>query len=203
MLVLSLSLQARENPFFPSIGEQDLTQTSNKDNSIAPLKRVAIELPSHARVLQKVSVTFKSLDGSIEVKSINLKKAVDWHLPIFISQSMGEISTIKTPKKNKTIKYTPLFKSKYVSFYHNNKELKVVTKDKIIRNFLVTAPHKIVMDFKRVTNLKSMIKHLNGLIFKKIHIGTHKDYYRAVIELDGKYRYKMVKKPYGYSFYLR
>ena len=201
-LALFLSLQARQNPFFPSVGEQDLTQTSNKDTSIPMLKRAIIELPSHSRVLKKVSVTYKTLDGSIETKSIELNKAVDWHLPIFISQSMGEITTKKIIKKQKNKKYITLFKSKYVKFYKHTNELKIITKDKIIRHFLITNPHKIVIDFKRITNLKSMVKHLNTSIFKKVHIGTHKDYYRVVIELDGKYKYEIVKKSYGYSFYL-
>ncbi len=202
-LILTFSLQARQNPFFPSVGEQDLIQTSNKDTTVASLKRVAIKLPSHARVLQKVSVTYKSLDGSIETKSIDLNKAVDWHIPIFISQSMGAISTKETPKKHKKINYKQIFKSKYVNFYESSRELKIVTKDKIIRNFLLTSPHRIVIDFKRSTNLKSAVKKIDKSIFKKISLGTHKDYYRAVIELDGTYKYEMLKKTYGYSFYLR
>lgn len=202
-LILTFSLQARQNPFFPSVGEQDLIQTSNKDTTVASLKRVAIKLPSHARVLQKVSVTYKSLDGSIETKSIDLNKAVDWHIPIFISQSMGNISTKETPKKNKKINYKQIFKSKYLTFYKNAKELKIVTNDKIIRNFLLTSPHRIVIDFKRSANLKSIVKNIDKSIFKKISLGTHKDYYRAVVELDGKYRYTMQKISNGYLFKLR
>ena len=198
ILVVFISLQARQNPFFPSVGEQDLLTTSNKELLTPMLKRATIELPSHARVLQKVTVTYKNLDGSIETKSIKLNKAVDWHIPLFVSQSMGDMSTKKRSKK-----FIHLFKSKNVDFFKNYKELKVVTKDKIIRHFLVTNPHKIVMDFKRITNLKSMFKNLNTSVFKKIHIGTHKDFYRAVIELDGKYRYNMQKISNGYLFKLR
>ncbi len=202
-LILVFSLQARQNPFFPSVGEQDLTQTSNKDTSVPLLKRAAIKLPSRARILKKVSVTYKSLDGSIETKSIDLNKAVDWHLPIFISQSMGEVSTKEIPKKQKKINYKQIFKSKYLSFYKNSKELKIITNDKIIRNFLLASPHRIVIDFKRSTNLKSITKNIDKSIFKKISLGTHKDYYRAVVELDGKYRYKMHKISNGYLFKLR
>ncbi|MCF6330777.1 MAG: AMIN domain-containing protein [Sulfurimonas sp.] len=202
-LILVFSLQARQNPFFPSVGEQDLTQTSNKDTSVPLLKRAAIKLPSRARVLKKVSVTYKSLDGSIETKSIDLNKAVDWHLPIFISQSMGEVSTKEIPKKQKKISYKQIFKSKHLSFYKNSKELKIITNDKVIRNFLLASPHRIVIDFKRSTNLKSIIKNIDKSIFKKISLGTHKDYYRAVVELDGKYRYKMEKISNGYLFKLR
>lgn len=200
-LILLFSLEARENPFFPSLGEEDLLQTSNKNTSITPLRRATIKLPSHARALQKVSVTYKSLDGSIETTSIELNRAVDWHLPIFISQSMGNIQTKKIKEKDK--KYKQLFKSKYLKLYESSKELKIVTEDKIIRNFLLTSPHRIVIDFKRSVHLKSVVKYIDKSIFKRVSLGTHKDYYRAVIELDGTYKYEITKKSYGYSLYLR
>ena len=199
-LVLFLSLQARENPFFPSVGEQDLIKTSNKNTSVQALKRATIKLPSQARILKKVSVTYKSLDGSIETQSIDLNKAIDWHLPIFISQNIGN-ATID--KEEKTKKYNLLFKSKYIKMYEFSKELKIVTKDKIIRNFLLTSPHRIVIDFKRSVNLKSVVKKNNRSIFKKVNLGTHKDYYRVVVELDGKYRYGVKKISNGYLFKLR
>lgn len=203
-LVLFFSLEARQNPFFPSSGEQDLTQTSNTSTFIPALKRATIKLPSHARVIQKVSITYKSLDGSIETKSIDLNNIVDWHIPIFISQSMGEIASNKDLKiKIKDKEYKSLFKSKHVNLYESSRELKVVTKDKIIRNFLLTSPHRIVIDFKRNVHLKSIVKNIDKSVFKRVHLGTHKDYYRAVIELDGTYKYEMLKKSYGYSFYLR
>jgi hypothetical protein len=51
-----------------------------------PLKRATIAISSQARVIKKVTVEFKNLDGSIESKSIDLDNAIDWHLPLFISQ---------------------------------------------------------------------------------------------------------------------
>ncbi|MDY0238878.1 MAG: AMIN domain-containing protein, partial [Campylobacterales bacterium] len=40
-------------------------------------------------------------------------------------------------------------------------------------------------------------------IFSKIRVGNHAGYYRAVIELDGLYRYNMQKIPDGYILNLR
>ncbi len=92
-VLLLATLNARENPFFPLVGEKDIPLTSNEDRNKEPLKRAAITLPAQARILQKVTVEFKNLDGSLESKSIELDNYVDWHLPIFISQSYGDTQT--------------------------------------------------------------------------------------------------------------
>ncbi len=199
---LFLNLDARENPFFPSSGEKDLPNTTNKDLSVSPLKRAALSLPSSARRVQKVTIEYKNLDGSIEKKDIELNNAIDWHLPIFISQSMGDLTQKTVSKKTTSTKYKHLYTSKNVKFYQKDKELKIVSNDKILRDFLVTNPYKLVIDFKKDVNLKSETKNLNTPVFKKIVLGTHDGYYRAVITLDGQYKYSKVKKPYGYVIQL-
>ena len=96
-----ISLHARENPFFPSDGELDLSLTTNQTADYQPLKQATITLPSTARVLQKVTISYKNLDGTIEEKSIELQNSIDWHLPLFISQSytssFDDVKTIKVP----------------------------------------------------------------------------------------------------------
>lgn len=201
-LFLILSLDARENPFFPADGSKDITYTSNENRTSPPLKRATITLPSQARVIQKVTIEYKNLDGSQESKSIELDNSIDWHLPIFISQSYSQ-NLEKKPNKTKKLKYKKLASIKYASFYASGKNLKIITKDKIIRNFLLVQPHRIVVDFKRDTSLKSLTKKNKNTIFKKIRIGNHAGYYRAVIELDGYYRYKMSKSSDGYIFTLK
>lgn len=201
IFVLIITLNARNNPFFPAEGEKDILQTSNKSTAIPALKRATIELPANARVLQKVTLEYKNLDGSVETKSIELQNSVDWHLPIFISQNYGVFSNKEEPKKAK--KFTKIATSKYASFHTSGKTMKIVTKDKIIRNFLLVQPHRIVVDFKRDTSLKSLVKNVKNNIFTKVKIGNHEGYYRAVIELDGYYRYKMKKVQGGYTFTLR
>ena len=196
-----ITLDARTNPFFPSQGEKDIPHTSNKATTLPALKRATIELPPHSRVLQKVTIEYKNLDGSVHTKSIELENAVDWHLPIFISQSYGSLQSKK--KSTKSLKYKKIAASKYASFYSSEKTLKVVTKDKMIRNFLLTDPHRIVLDFKRDSSLKSSIKSVKNSIFSKVRVGNHDGYYRTVIELDGAYRYSMKKVQDGYTFTLR
>lgn len=207
---LLLTLQARENPFFPSKGEKDIPYTSNQVKAAQPLKRSSITLPSSARIIKKVTVEYENLDASVETRTIELDNAIDWHLPIFISQNYSQMQTqtqsqklTKDSKKKKTLKYKKIASVKHASFFSSKKSLKIVTNDKIIRNFLLTRPHRIVIDFKRDTNLKSYTKENPKNVFCKVRVGNHSGYYRAVIELDGFYQYKMQKVSDGYIFNLR
>jgi len=213
-LLLLTSLVARENPFFPSSGEKDIPLTSNINSKLTPLKRATLTLPSTARVIEGVTVNYKSLDGSRHSESIELDNSVDWHIPIFISQSYtNEEQKVNGPKKKGTkAKVAPKKKSSYkkiagiklISFYAKDKKLKIITQDKIIRNFLLVQPHRIVCDFKRDTNIKSYLKEMaKDSVFTKIRVGNHDGYYRVVIELDGYYRYTTKDTKNGYLFELK
>lgn len=208
--LLTLTIDARQNPFFPTKGEVDIPFTSNAKTTLDPLKRAAITIPSNARVIKKVTIDFINLDGTTSSKSININNSLDWHLPIFVSQSMGgdnSVKQVKTSKnkvksvpkqKIKNKKFTKLYSLGFTTFYKKSKELKIVTKDFIVRDFLLTSPHRIVLDFKKDLDMKSKFKTFKSRYFKKISFGVHKDYYRVVIELDGHYRYKKEKKKKSY-----
>nr|WP_321267411.1 AMIN domain-containing protein [uncultured Sulfurimonas sp.] len=206
-LFLLTTLEARENPFFPAKGEKDIPYTSNKVKKLEPLKRSSITLPSSARVIKKVTIEYENLDASLEKRSIELENIIDWHLPIFISQNYSQNNSDTNEEessvKKSEIKYNEIASIEFARFLSEKKNLKIITDDKIIRNFLLVKPHRIVLDFKRDTNLKSYEKENKNNIFCKVRIGNHSGYYRAVIELDGLYRYKMQKVSDGYIFSLR
>ena len=211
--LLILTLHARENPFFPPEGEKDIFVTTNKDNSKIPLKQAAITLPSQARVLQKVTIELKNLDGSIETKSIELDNSIDWHLPIFISQGYRE-TAVPTPKEKELSKTTttttptPTKKNDIQNgigpkLSVEGKSLKVTTKNEAIRNFLIANPHRIVIDFKSNTEVASFVKKDFDKVFQEVRVGNHKDYYRVVVELDGFYKYEFKKVADGYVVELK
>ena len=206
-LLLFINIQARENPFFPSEGEKDIPYTSNLDKTAPQLKRATISLPSQARVIKKVTIEYENFDASLESKSIELDNSVDWHLPIFVSQSYTEqttqneepkreVSKKSTPKK-KTVEYKNIAEIEYAKFFVLKNSLKIVTEDKLLRNFLLVQPHRIVIDFKRDSSMKSYLKKIKDSVFTKVRIGNHDGYYRVVIELDGYYRYKLRKTSGG------
>lgn len=205
MLLIPIFLTARENPFFPVDNAEDIPLTTNKIENTQPLRRATIKLPSTARTIESVTVEYKNLDGSLSTKKIQLHNSIDWHLPLFISQNYAaspEKRTYTTNKK-RVLNYKKLASLPFISFYADGKELKIVTKDKLLRNFLLVKPHRIVCDFKRETDIGSYIKKISSnSLFKKIRIGTHRGYYRVVIELDGYYQYKLIDKKGYYLFTL-
>jgi hypothetical protein len=204
LLSFSILLSARENPFFAAQGEQDIPITSNKEKNYAPLQRATISLPSTARVIEGVTIKYKNLDGSQDTKSITLENAVDWHLPIFISQSYTQ-ENVQMPKSKTPIAqaYTKIASLKFISLYENENNLKILTKDKMLRNFLLVKPHRIVCDFKRDIDIRSYIKLApKSSKFKKVSFGTHSGYYRVVVELDGYYSYDIKKIKDGYVVHL-
>lgn len=200
-LFLLINIEARENPFFPSDGEEDIIY-ANKQTTSPALKRATLMLPTHARVIESVTIKYRSLDGSKDSKSIELDNSIDWHLPIFISQSYGITDKSLKLKKSKKNNFKKVASSKYISFYSSEKKLKLITKDEMIRNFLLVKPHRIVLDFKKDSSMKSYTKNLPNNVFRTIRVGNHDGYYRVVLELDGYYRYSYKKSPDGYIFKL-
>jgi hypothetical protein len=200
LLFLPLFLAARENPFFPVDSQQDIPLTTNQHESLENLKRATITLPSTARVIESVTVEYKNLDGSIVSKKVELHNAIDWHLPIFISQNYN----LSAQKSQKQEKYKKIASLPFITFYEDAKRLKIVTKDKMLRNFLLVKPHRIVCDFKRDTDFGSYVKKVaKPSLFRKIRVGTHKGYYRVVIELDGYYQYRLEHAHSAYIFELK
>lgn len=203
---------ARENPFFPLKDEHDITITSNEDFTIPPLHRATITLPSTARVIEGVTIRYKTLDGAQHTKTVELQNSIDWHLPIFISQNIADgentQKTIKSKKKVKTKKqkrkFVKIASLPFISFYEKEHELKIVTDDKLLRDFLLVTPQRIVCDFQRDTDIGSFIQKAPlASFFTKVRIGTHKGYYRVVVELDGFYSYSVKKIHNGYMITLK
>jgi len=202
LLLLSLSLFARENPFFPIDSSLDIPLSDRQLQKAPMLKRAALTLPSTAREIESVTVKYKNLDGSFATKTIELQNSVDWHLPIFISQNYNASCSKPTTvvqKPKKAVKFKKFAAFHFITFYTKNRVMKIETKDKLLHSFLLVRPHRIVCDFKRVTDFgRYVIKAKSANVFKKITLGTHSGYYRAVLELDGAYRYTIKKDADGY-----
>lgn len=200
LFLIPISSSARENPFFPLDGELALPFTTNIKEEYPPLKRATINLPSTARVIENITVQYKNLDGSIESKSIELNNAVDWHLPLFVSQKFEELSEKKEFKEESLQELVSL---SYIKLLANSDAIELVTDDELLRDFLLPKPHRIVCDFKREIDIRAFTQNIKGSSkIKKFRIGNHKGYYRVVIELDGYYNYKLEKKSSGYLFKL-
>lgn len=196
LIFLLITLEARQNPFFPSDGEKEILHTTGQTD-IAPLfKQSSITLPSSARTIKKITIEYENLDASIDSRSTYLDKTIDWHIPLIISQTSSNNDEVQTKSKNQD--YLHILDIKYAKLYTLNKSFKITTDDKMIRDFMLVNPHRIVLDFKRDAKLKSYIKKLSNTSFSKIKVGNHSGYYRIVLELDGQYKYKIQKLSHRY-----
>ncbi len=188
LFVLLLPLFARENPFFPVGNATVPNYSTNKIEKQQPFESLRVKLPDSVRILKSISLTCENLDGSITTKEIPVNKAIDWHDTIVISKE--EQQTEKQTCKTKTKKFQKIGSLQFITFYALGQKLKVLTKDKLLRKFKLVKPDRIVLDFRRDANFRTYVFQGTG-IFKKITLGNHENYYRAVIELDGHYIYRL------------
>ncbi|MEA2110443.1 MAG: AMIN domain-containing protein [Campylobacterota bacterium] len=194
LIISSLAL-ARENPFFPSEGIEDLPISSNSVNRRPQLKRSALTLPDSARILKQVTIKYQNLDGSLETKSITLDHNVDWHVPVFISQSYNNTNKDSAkPDKQSIDNREKIHRiSDFINYSIAKNSIALITNDKLLRHFMLINPHRVVLDFKRDSRVKSKNIPLKSRPFTIIKYGNHSDYYRIVVGLDGKYHYELKK----------
>ncbi len=201
--LLSALLLARENPFFPATGIEELPVTANITEKNPPLKRAAVTLPDSARVLQDVTLSYKNLDGSIATKTITVEQSIDWHLPLFISQAYTQSEQAVPEVKKSAPKPETVADFGFIRFEKEGNLFHVITKDPMLRNFKMTSPHRIVIDFESGKSIRSKTALLKSRPYEKVRIGNHDGYYRVVIELDGQYRSTITPTTAGISIECR
>lgn len=230
-LVFSLLLSfvdARENPFKPMISLKKTGKATNIKEKRENLRSQEFDLPSSSRILKKVILKYQNVDGSISEKEFTVDKNIDWHYPLVISHNLPKPKPVviekkvfidkKTSKKiedkkpkfqiktqpkenaNKELKLNPF---KFVSFHILDNEIKINTQDRAIRDFLLSKPYKVVIDFEGKTSFYTKTIEVTQDPFRDIIIGSHADYYRCVINLDGHYKYEMTETEDGYAIKLR
>ncbi|WP_024955487.1 AMIN domain-containing protein [Sulfurospirillum arcachonense] len=211
LIVFTISLFGRENPFKSVETSATTGKAIYKKDTRKIFSDAKIKLPSSARILKSVELHFQNLDGSMGHTNVRIDKKIDWHDELIlkkvkdVNQSIVMQTQEKTkiePKKIEKQKTKINFKN-IVSFLIVGKELHIKTKDKKIRDFLVTKPYKIVIDFKRELSFYTKVYNLKINNFKSITIGKHSGYYRIVVALDGKYLYDLQKEKDGYKFTLK
>lgn len=193
-----MALAARENPFFPVAGSDLPNYSTNQVKKPKPFQSIEIEVPDSVRILKSVTLTCENLDGSVTKKEIPINKSIDWHNKIVISQQK-KMPTRRICKNNKKISphFKKIAKEPFISFYGYEKELKIITADRLLRHFKLVKPERIVLDFKRSTDFRTNSFSGTGP-FEKITLGNHNGYYRVVIKLDGRYTFHIRPVKQGY-----
>jgi hypothetical protein len=171
-------LFARLNPFEPVITPENITKVKPEY-----FKKAVVYLPSDARVLKKIIFVYQNINSDILKKEVNINKNIDFHSPIIITHNPKNFGFRKVYLK-------------YFTMYIKNKKVFIKTKDPLIRAFFLIAPFRLVLDFKRKTDFATVKKNLNTFI-KKVVIGSHGSFYRAVLYLDANYKYRIKKLDEG------
>lgn len=203
LILSSISLIARENPFIESNSSKDIGQATLIKDTRENFSEITTQLPSSARILNQLTLSYQNLDGSIESKSIEVDKKIDWHDELILKrindknmqESNKKLEAILLQTEEQNTKESPIkidFQD-IVSFSITDKEIYIKTNDTKMRDFLVSNPYKIVVDFEREVSFYTKTFELETKRFKNITIGNHSGYYRVVIELDGQYKYLINK----------
>ncbi len=206
-VLLVVLLTARDNPFKPIVSLPQAGKMVDKKETKESFTSVETKLPSSARVLKSVEFHFQNLDGSMQSKKVEVGKDINWHDGLIVKKLTNNISPRTTtaptlPKKIESKTEEINFKD-ITRLIISDNSIHIKTEDKIIRDFLVTNPHKIVVDFEREISFFTEVHTLDLRYFKLITIGKHSGFYRIAIELDGKYLYTKQKTEDGYLIRLR
>ena len=214
-------LLARENPFVPDdINATTLNSTNISQNS-PKLDKIIAKFPSDARELVSATFNYKSIDGSIKQNSIDINASFDWHDDIIISSQSpvtNETTTDEQTKQAAAKKVAPKPLSvppkieppldsvsfmDFIKFDIFNSKIEIINQDRLIRDFIINKPDKIVMDFNKNSEFNTQTIKVHKGPLKKITIGAHKGYYRVVLFLDGNYHYGLRQSGNGYTLTLR
>ena len=214
-------LLARENPFVPDdINATTLNSTNISQNS-PKLDKIIAKFPSDARELVSATFNYKSIDGSIKQNSIDINASFDWHDDIIISSQSpvtNETTTDEQTKEAAAKKAAPKLLSvspkieppldsvsfmDFIKFDIFNSKIEIINQDRLIRDFIINKPDKIVMDFNKNSEFNTQTIKVHKGPLKKITIGAHKGYYRVVLFLDGNYHYGLRQSGNGYTLTLR
>ncbi len=80
----------------------------------------------------------------------------------------------------------------------------IYTKEKKVRDFIVSNPYKIVVDFsKEKSSFVTKLAEFSKAPFISAALGNHEGFYRIAITLDGHYRYDIKSVEGGYFISLK
>ncbi|PAF45020.1 AMIN domain-containing protein [Helicobacter sp. 11S02596-1] len=186
LIFVLCSLIGRENPFEPLLIPKESSHDATK-NAKDYFEVFDFKLPTTARILKNITITYQNIDGSVDTKTLSIDQSIDWHYPLRLTQKNAIVS-------EKTHYYTiPPFE-----FFTKQNKLYIHTDEKIQRAFILPTPYRIVIDIDRKDRNINQNIDLAKRYFTKISIGTHNTFYRIVITLDGQYQYQINKEDQYY-----
>ena len=202
--------------------EYVIEKLKNPEPMVAKKLDVSVTMPELAlpKVAAPVKISDKNDTNLTAKKDINRTLSMSAPSVVMINldtQKSNEVvkaQSAQEPAKTPIdVKITPNVKPKtnihssskivnfmnFVKFDANDGELKILTKSKNIKHFAYE-DNKIVMDFSRPPrSFKTRTLKFENSVFKGAIIGWHDSYYRVVVMLDKKRKYKLEALNDGYE----
>mgnify|MGYP001505991192 FL=1 len=202
--------------------EYVIEKLKNPEPMVAKKLDVSVTMPELAlpKVATPVKISDKNDTNLTAKKDINRTLSMSAPSVVMINldtQKSNEVvkaQSAQEPAKTPIdVKITPNVKPKtnihssskivnfmnFVKFDANDGELKILTKSKNIKHFAYE-DNKIVMDFSRPPrSFKTRALKFENSVFKGAIIGWHDSYYRVVVMLDKKRKYKLEALKDGYE----
>lgn len=193
ILLFTLFIFGRDNPFERNIQDSN----DNRGTSNLFLQEERIFLPSQARELDSIILQYKTIDGSKEIKKVDISNAIDWHLPIIIKQ---EGKDLVKKRESSAVEYIPF---KFIKYRISYDEIYIHTNQNKLRHFHLPRPFKIVIDFNSRYKFKTLSRQIKRMRVNSITTGAHKGFFRTTILLDAPYKYTIEKAELGYKIYFK
>ncbi|CRF51260.1 hypothetical protein HHE06_11250 [Helicobacter heilmannii] len=174
------ALVAREDPFESS---KSMGRMGLGDEVPDYFRYINVNLPSTARVLTKVTLTYKSIDASVHSQSVDIDQRIDWHYPIKVTQQAAILGVEDN-----------IYRVGDFDFWIHGNKLYLHTSDKIQRSFVLIDPYRLIIDIDRGERALQDHKEIHKKYVNSVALETHDNFYRFFIVLDGQYQYKIEQK---------
>lgn len=182
---------ARENPF-EAVTQPSTDTHINKNVKDKIFQDFDFRLPSTARILRSIKISYQNIDGSIEEQELPIDRTIDWHYPISITQRDARISE----NSNNYVD------ADRIIFFTKDNNIYITTNRKLERDFILPEPFRIILDLEKDASDSDKKIPLNQKYFSDISLTKYNNFYRVAITLDGHYKYKIKKTDDGYQITL-
>lgn len=205
LLLFSLILHARENPFAPpaTVGNMPLQApipTPDLDRELVPVINQAqcVAAPK-APETNKRETPKKVWKHFPPEQNATAKPPVKTPLVAQKRKTVHKRHKVHRPKKRHVRHYRLVYRNDNLKIYLKPHRIRIVTSDCLQKHFRLRNPHRLVLDFgDDFVIYDTVSKPLHTGVFKRLKIGTHACFYRVTFVLAAARHYRVHRKPYGY-----
>ncbi|MCH5323293.1 MAG: AMIN domain-containing protein [Helicobacter sp.] len=181
------------NPFVPLVTPKGSGQVSSPP-TLQLFTKSEFQLPSTARKLQKITIEYQNLNGSTSILEKEVEGDIDWHFPLILTQGIQQ-------EEKEAPSHKPFSLGNQFHFNTQDASITLKTPFKMIRNFTLASPTRLVLDFENPSREPLNADYDTQLpVFTQFLAQSHLDFYRITIVLDGQYNYTIQENKQNKSY---